>query len=79
MKKEDEYFSKILKSIDLNIEPPKDLKQKIYLSLPINSTDKNINNSFLMSLLLEKSLKFIIPLSILISIILNICTPIAAV
>lgn len=72
MKKDDKVFEEIFKSIDLDLHPPIEIKQKIYAEIFSNGTNEYLPISILYSQFLEKTLKFSIPLSVLMSLFLRI-------
>lgn len=76
MKKEDECFNKMLKSIDLVIEAPEDLKQKVYNELFFDTNTLEVKGFNFTLFLIERLLKLGIPISILVNILLNIFKPI---
>lgn len=74
MLKEDEIFKKMFKSIDTEVQPPEEAKQRIYQTLFNDSKQQSFYSSCL-SWISEKFLKLAIQVWILIYIFMTIFTP----
>ncbi|MBZ9626253.1 hypothetical protein LGL55_21890 [Clostridium tagluense] len=78
MIKEDEILKEMFKFIDVEIEPPEGTKERIYQKVLYDSNQLGCCYLPCVSLILEKILKFIIQLWLLICIYMTIFTPIIA-
>lgn len=65
MKNEDELFNKMFKSLNKEIAPSKEVKEKIFESISCKSKQINFYYSLYHSWILEKFIKLSIPLSVL--------------
>lgn len=75
MKEEEKVFKKIIKSVDIEINPPEEVKKKIFYELQCELNTRESSYSIYENYLIQRILKFSIPITILIT----ICTRINAV
>lgn len=72
LKREDETFNKMFKSLDIEIIPPEGTKEKIFKTLSYKSNQMNFYYSLCHSWLLARFIKLTIPLSILLTIFIRV-------
>lgn len=72
--KEEKFFKKMIKSADMQINPPEQTKTRIFHELQYELNKEDLSCSFYGYHLLERILKLSVPITILIT----VCTRISA-
>lgn len=66
--KEEKIFKKIIKSVDIEISPPEEIKRKVFYEIQYELNKAGSSYSIYENWLLERILKISIPITILITV-----------